>query len=77
MKGQVRKLLQGPPKEGGMVYIVGQSTKVGMINDILLDTEYFDVYGILMWNIYVETEIGTQLWKQIPSNFCTVEYNLI
>ena len=76
MEGQVRKLLQGPPK-AGMVYMVGQTTKIGLINDILLDTQHFERFGILMWNIYVETNVGTQLWKQIPAHNCTIEYNLI
>jgi hypothetical protein len=76
MEGQVRKLLQGPPKEG-MVYIVGQTTKIGLINDILLDTQHFEKFGTLMWNVYVETKIGTQLWKQIPAHNCTIEYNLV
>lgn len=60
-----------------MVYIVGQKNKIGTINDILLDEQYFNRYGILMWNVYIETEVGTQLWKQIPANNCTIEYNLI
>lgn len=59
-----------------MVYIVGQTTKIGLINDILLDEQYFDRYGILMWNVYIETKIGTQLWKQIPAESCTIEYNI-
>lgn len=59
-----------------MVYIVGQKTKIGMINEILLDVDFFTQYNILLWNVYIETPIGTQLWKQIPCKDCTVEYNL-
>jgi hypothetical protein len=76
MEGQIRKLIQGTPKEG-MAYVVGQKTKVGLLNEIMIDTEFFDRFGVLMYNVYVETEIGTQIWKKISADNCSIEYNLI
>ena len=77
--GIIRKISVGDIKEG-ITYKLHQSMMGGRIyiEQILLDLEYLDKYGILKYNVYV-SENGSnnvRLWKEFSNMPISIEYDI-
>jgi len=74
----IRKIIIGPDYKNSMVHSVGQKAFYDMDHggDMRIDTIlHNDKSGMIeVWVINEECEV--QLWKEVPSAFCTKEHDL-
>lgn len=74
-KAKIRKIVKG-----NFSYSLLQTfhTPAGPIKvvGIVEDIEWGTQYGEIRYNIYVETDEATRLWKSIPSYDASLEYDL-
>jgi hypothetical protein len=71
----IRKIVVGVNPKDAMTYVVGNSAGVGKVVLIEEDERAFLLYNLRRYNVYVEGESGSFIWKSIENIPCVVEYD--
>ena len=72
----IRKIVIGRDPKDAMAYYVGMRAGAGKVSGILQDQAWLYKYSVVRYNIYIENEEGTMLWKTVDNMPCIVEYDL-
>ena len=71
----IRKISVGPNPKDSMVYYVGMRAGGGNVSFIEEDERALYKHNIRRYNVYIETEEHTALWKTVESSPVVVEYD--
>ena len=72
----IRKIVIGRDPKDAMAYYVGMRAGAGKVAAIVQDEAWLYKYSVVRYNIYIENEEGTMLWKTVDNMPCIVEYDL-
>tara|TARA_R100000234_G_C4843742_1_gene112204 strand:- start:142 stop:378 length:237 start_codon:yes stop_codon:yes gene_type:complete len=71
----IRKIVVGPNPKDAMAYFVGMRAGDSRISMIIEDERSMYKYSVRRYEVYVEDENSTMLWKTIENQPVLIEYD--
>jgi hypothetical protein len=71
----IRKIIIGQNPKDALAYFIGMRAGQSEVSAIELDDRAFTKYGMKCYNIYIQSEDGTMLWKRVEDMPVTIEYD--
>ena len=75
MANIIRKIGVGPNPKDAMAYVVGRRAGHGNVAAIMEDERSLYKYNVRRYEIYIEDEDSTILWKTIENQPVLIEYD--
>ncbi len=71
----IRKIIIGQNPKDALAYFVGMRAGQSEVSAIEFDERALTKHGIKSYNIYIQNEDSTMLWKRIEDMPVTIEYD--
>ena len=75
MANIIRKIVVGPNPKDAMAYVVGMRAGHGSVSAIMEDERSLYKYNVRRYELYIEDEDSTILWKTIENQPVLIEYD--
>tara|TARA_R100000664_G_scaffold27146_1_gene37654 strand:+ start:3441 stop:3677 length:237 start_codon:yes stop_codon:yes gene_type:complete len=75
MANIIRKIVVGPNPKDAMAYYVGMRAGQGNVSAIMEDDRSLYKYNVRRYEIYIEDDDSSVLWKTIENQPVLIEYD--
>ena len=75
MANIIRKIVVGPNPKDAMAYYVGMRAGQGNVSAIMEDERSLYKYNVRRYEIYIEDDDSSVLWKTIENQPVLIEYD--
>ena len=75
MANIIRKIIVGPNPKDAMAYFVGLRAGDGTVSAIMEDDRSLYKYNVRRYEIYIEDDDSSALWKTIENQPVLIEYD--
>ena len=71
----IRKIVVGPNPKDAMAYYVGMKAGKGQVSAIVEDERALFKYNVRRYNVFIEDEDSTYIWKTVENQPVLIEYD--
>jgi len=71
----IRKIVVGPNPKDAMAYYVGMKAGKGQVSAIVEDERALFKYNVRRYNVFIEDEDSTYIWKTVENQPILIEYD--
>ena len=75
MANIIRKIIVGPNPKDAMAYFIGMRAGDGNVSAIMEDERSLYKYNVRRYEIYIEDDDSSVLWKTIENQPVLIEYD--